>query len=209
MELTFEDDFELNAVFDGNIDHMSFYVICSEITKNSHSFIDSNVTIKFNGGENDYTFTAKILKKSDRKDAFNEAMELRVITPFKATPRRENFRIDISISVKIHGYSDDFKLFNSSGWIGDAVTSDVSKNGIRLFSDQPLEGKPGTLYTLEFSLRKGIIYFIPAKLMRNQKNTATRSYGFDYGFVFDFSSMPEKQEKLFLDIMEYKLKGRL
>jgi len=208
LTLTFENGFEYHAVFDGNIDHMSFYVICPEIQKDLERFIETTPQVKFLAGELFYTFTASIVGKSQRSDAIHDTMDFKITTPFKEEQRRTDFRIEIALKVKIHSYVDDFRKLYTGEWLCEAVSSDVSKHGIRIFADQSLDGPLGTLYTLEFSLRTGWIYLVPAKLVRNQRNMETRSYAFDYGFVFDFTNMPEKEEKLLLDILEAKIRNR-
>jgi hypothetical protein len=206
---TFDDGVVIDGVFDGNIDHMQFYIICTAISGDYEKFENSEPKVEFIFGENSYNFTAKLLGITDKKDAINQSLEFRVITPFKEVPLRSNFRIQINLKVKIHEYVNDFKKRYSNGWICDAVSDDMSKNGIRLWADTTLSHEQGTLYTLEFSLQTGVVYMVPAKLMRNQPNLVTRSYNYDYGFVFDFTGMEDKQEKLILEILEYKIKHKL
>ena len=209
FKFTFDEDTVIEGVFDGNIDHMQFNIICPEISRNYDNFHESEPDVQFIAGENYYNFKAKLLRISEKKDAIHDSLEFRIITPFKEVPMRSNFRIQITLKVRIHEYSDDYKKMYSNGWICDAVSDDMSKNGIRLWADHFVDAPQGSMFTLEFSLKQGIIYMIPAKLMRNQPNTTTRSYNYDYGFVFDFNQMEDKQEKLLLDILEHKIKHRL
>ena len=208
FEITLEDGREFHGAYDGNIDHMNFYMLCPEIVRNIETLTDSKVSVKFNGGKSDYTFTAQIMGKSARSDALHETSDFKILTAFKELPRRESFRIEITLQVKIHHYEDDFRRLYTGDWICDAVSADVSKNGIRLWADHTLSEDLEAMYTLEFSLRTGWIYLIPARLSRHERNLVTRSYHYDYGFIFDFTNMPEKREKLFLDVMAAKLRGK-
>lgn len=206
---TFDEDTEIQGVFDGNIDHLQFYIICPDISRNIDKFHEAEPQVHFIAGNNFYNFKAKLLGICDKKDAFHVSLEFKVISPFKEVLRRNDFRIKTSLKVRIHEYTDDLRKLYSNGWLCDAVSDDVSRNGIRLWADYPLDAQNGTMFTLEFFLKTGWIYMIPAKLMRNQPNSTTRSYSYDYGFNFDFSQIPDKQEKLILDILEHKIKNTL
>ena len=209
FEFTFDDGTTIIGIFDGNIDHMSFRILCMEISRNIDIYHDSKPEAKFIVGENSYHFKSQLLGISEKKDAIHDSLEFQILTPFKAVALRQNFRIQINLKVRIHEYVDDYKKLYTNGWLCDAVSDDVSKNGIRLWCDHVLPDSVDSMYTLEFSIKQSWIYMIPAKLMRAAPNTATRSYHYDYGFNFDFSAMPDKQEKLLLDILEHKIKNRL
>lgn len=209
LEVTLEDGREIRSAFDGIIDHMSFYVLCPEILKHIEELTDTQISVKFHAGASDYSFNAKILGKSVRTDALHETVDVKVLTAFKETPRRENFRIELQIKVRLHEYTEDYTKFYTGDWICDGVSVDVNKNGIRIFADHCIDNAPEGMFTLEFELRQGWMNLIPAKLLRHQRNTTTRSYVYDYVFLFDFTHMPEKREKLFLDIMETKLRGKV
>lgn len=206
---TFDEETTIEGVFDGNIDHMMFNIMCTEISRNIDNFVGKEPDVEFIVGDMSYTFKANLLGISEKKEAINDSLEFRITAPIKEVPLRKTFRIKIALKVRLHEYVNDYKKVYSNGWLFDAVSDDVSKGGIRLWCDYPIDDPIGTMFTLEFSLKSGWIYMIPAKLMRNQPNTETRSYNYDYGFVFDFSAMPDKQEKLLLDILEYKMKNRL
>ena len=208
FDITLEDGREIRAAFDGTIDHMNFYVLCPELTKNADAYFNKEVSVKFNVADKDYSFTAQILRKSVRNDVMHETMDFKILTPFKEIPLRESFRIEINITVKVHTHDSDFRKMYTGGWLCDASSVDVSKDAMKLWMDYDLNESPAALYTLEFTLRQGKTYFVPAKLMRNQRNTETRSYNYECIFVFDFTGDDTKRDKLFLDIMEYKLRGR-
>ena len=93
-------------------------------------------------------------------------------------------------------------------FICDARSDDLNVNGIRLFADYMIEDPLETMFTIGFTLPHGTMYLIPARLKRMQRNTATRSYLYDYGFMFDYTQMPERRDKLVTDILTAKLKGK-
>ena len=208
FKLFFDEFTEMDATYDGNVDHMQFNLFCPEISRNVEKYIELEPEVQFIIGEHSYSCTAKFLKVSEKKDIVNETLIFRVVTPIKEKALRQNFRIQIKLKVQIHKYTDDYKQKYSAGWICDTVSDDMSKNGIRLWGDYYIEDPLDTKFTLEFSLQSGSVYMIPAVLKRNAQNTETRSYNYDYGFVFDFAKMPEKQEGLLLEILEYKIKNR-
>jgi hypothetical protein len=206
---TFDDGVEVYGQFDGNIDHMMFYIIAPDISRNIDYYEEQEPQVQFLVGDSYFNFKAKCLGISEKKVAIHDSIEFRVLTPFKEVQRREDFRINIALKVRIHEFVDDYKKMYSNGWMCDALSDDVSKNGIRLFADYAIDAPQGSMFTLEFSLKEGWIYMVPAKLMRNQPNRATRSYNYDLGFIFDFSQIPDKQEKLLLEILEFKMKNKL
>ncbi|MCL1863905.1 MAG: PilZ domain-containing protein [Defluviitaleaceae bacterium] len=206
---TFDDGLEIDGIFDGNIDHLMYNIVCPEISQSIEKFIDKEPEVIFILSDMSYSFKSTILKISDNKDAINDSIEFKCISPIKDEALRKNFRIKIDLRVRIHEYVDDFKKLYTNGWICDSLSDDISKRGIRLFSDYNLDAPVDTPFTLEFTLHTGTIYLIPATLKRSGPNTVTRSYHYDYGFVFDFKDMEEKQEKLILEILEYKIRNRL
>ena len=111
--------------------------------------------------------------------------------------------------MRIHAYTDDYTKMYSNGWLCDAVSDDMSKNGIRLFCDYAIDAPLETIFTLEFTLHSGTPYLVPARLVRNSPNITTRSYNYDIGFSFDFTGMEDKHERLLLDIIEHKIKNRV
>ena len=205
--ISYEDGAEYSGVFDGRIDHMSFYIHCPDIQRNLEKLINTRPTMMFFGKESFYTFTGEIIGKSERKNPMLDTFDVKIITPFKASGTgREDFRINISFKVKIHAFVDDQKSLFLGDYICESISSDVSKGGIRIWADHDLMKFKNEKFTLVFSLSNDWTYFVPAELVRCQPNMATRSYYFDYGFVFDFSTMPERREKLLMDVLEAKIR---
>ncbi|MCL2578087.1 MAG: PilZ domain-containing protein [Defluviitaleaceae bacterium] len=206
---TYDDETVIEGLFDGNIDHLQFYIVSPEISRNIEELKELEPEVTFIINDTSYKFKAMLVRISEKKEAIHDALEFKVISPIKDTPLRKNFRLKITLKVRIHKYTDDYTKMNADGWICDAVSDDMSKNGIRLFTDTAIESPLGTIYTLEFTLKQGSIYMVPAKLVRNVTNTTTRSYNYDIGFSFDFSEMNEKHERLLMDILEHKIKNRV
>jgi len=205
--ILYENGSEFTGVFDGRIDHISFYIHCPDIQKNLEHYINTRPTLKFFSKESFYTFTGEILGKSERRNPLLETLDIKIVTPIKpAGTGRVDFRINIAFKVKIHSFVDEQKSLFLGDFLCDAISCDVSKGGIRIWADYDMIKQSGEKFTLVFSLNSDSTYFVPAQLIRAQNNTFTRSYYFDYGFVFDFSSMPERQEKLLIDILEAKIR---
>ena len=209
FEITLHDGRVVYGNFEGKIDHMNFHMSCTEISKEIESLINTQTKMKFNVGASDYTFTAQIMQKSERKSGLNESIHIKILTAFKEIPLRAEPRIALTTKIKSYAYVDDFKQKFAGEMICEGTTVDVSKNGIRIWADHCLPEIPDSLFTLEITLPPGRTHFIPMKLKRHKRNTETRSYAYDYGFVFDFTNVPEKKDMLFLNIMEAKLQGRL
>lgn len=205
----FDENNSLDGMFDGNIDHMSFYIMCTEISRNLEAYEHLKPKVTFIVGENMYRFDARILGISEKNDAINDSLEFQIISPIKTEPLRKNYRIKIMLKVRIHKYTPDYKKRHADGLICEAISDDMSKNGMRLFTDHEIIEPLDTVFTLEFSLRPGIAYWIPAKLVRNAQNTTTRTYLYDIGFNFDFSEVHDTHEKILLDIIEHKIKNRV
>ena len=205
--ISYEDGTEYSGVFDGRIDHMSFYIHCPDIQEKLDKFVNTQPLMTFFGKESFYTFTGLILGKSDRKNHALDTIDVKIITPFKSSGTgRVDIRINITFKVKIHHFVDDQKNLFLGDFICDTISNDVSKGGIRLWADHDLIKNKDQMFTLVFSLSHDWTYFIPAQLVRCQPNLVTRSYYFDYGFTFDFSTMPERQDKLLMDVLEAKIR---
>ena len=209
LKFIFDDGREIVGVFDGNIDHMQFYVICLEISREIGMYEETQPKVEFVANDKTYSFEAKLLGISEKKDAIHDSLEFRVVTPFKEVKYNKVFKISIGMKVRLHEYIDDYKKMYSDGWICDAVSDSISKKSIRLWGDYAIDDPIGTTFTLEFSLKHGFFYMIPAVLVGNQINTSTRTYLYDYYFDFDFSQMPDREDKLIMEILEYRMRHRI
>jgi hypothetical protein len=209
FKFAFDEFTEIEGIYDGNIDHMQFYIVSLAISGDIDRYIDTEPEVSFILNEFSYSFKAKLLGISESKDAIHASLEFRVLTPIKQAPLRSKFRIDIGLKVRIHKFIDDYKAMYSDGLICESLSENISKSGIRLFCDYLIDEPLDTKFTLEFTLQNGSLYMIPSILKRNSPNYETRSYNYDYGFAFDFDLMPEKHENLILEILEHKIKHRL
>ena len=205
FEITFEDGREFNSVFEGKIDHISFYIQCYDIFSNIEEFAGQTPMFKFHVQDKYYTFTGEILGRSSSKQAMVDTVDVIIRTPFKEGTDRKEFRIETNMRVRIFDYSDDVQTRYAGDWICDAQSSDVSKKGIRLFCDHKLRSEYEDQFTLEFKFARDNSFTLPAKLVRTQSNTSTRSYNYDYGFIFDYSKNPELEEKFLMDLLYAKI----
>lgn len=208
FKFKFDEETTYEGTFDGNIDHLRYSILCPDLVRYVDIYTEAEAETQFFHNGSYYDFKSLFIGISDRKDAIIESLEFRVVTPIKETKQRSSFRIQLNMKVSLHKYVNDPSKLYSDGWICDALSDDISKNGIRIFSDYALTEPLGTVFTLEFSL-KNIIYMVPVVLIRNQPNSTTRSYHYDQGFSFNFDGMEDRQEKLILDILEHKIKHRI
>ena len=206
MTIIFEDGREMSCVYDGKIDHISFYAQCFEIYSDLDVYVGQIPTFKFFVQEKFYTFTGEILGKGTGKHSMVDTFDVIIRTPIKEiVADRKEFRIETNMRIRIFEYSDDWKNRHAGEWICDAQSSDISRNGIRVFCDHKLPTAKNDLYTLDLKLTRDGTYTMPAKLVRNQANRATRSYNYDMGFEFDFSHDPERREKFMVDLLNAKI----
>ncbi|MCL1844777.1 MAG: PilZ domain-containing protein [Defluviitaleaceae bacterium] len=205
----FDESTSIEGTFDGNIDHLTYKIFCPEIARNVDYYIESEPETEFFHAGSFWNFKSLLVGvTSNREVVQQEAIEFKVISPIKETKQRVDFRIQIKMQVTLHTFIDDPSVLYANGWVCDAISDDISKSGIRIFSDYALTEPLGTVFTLGFTLKNNI-YMIPATLIRNSPNTTTRSYHYDQGFSFNFTDMEDRQEKLILDILEHKIKHRM
>jgi c-di-GMP-binding flagellar brake protein YcgR len=208
LELEFLDGWQTEGILDDTLDHLNFYLRSPEIVQSGESIIGNDFMAHFEIQTTQYSFPARIEKFFDRHDSHHDCALCRILGPIKGKDKREDFRIQIALRVRIFCYSDDHTKFHMGELMCEAVSVDVSKNGMSLWCDHMLPEELDARYTLEFKLNNGRTYLAPAKLRRHARNTETRSYMFVYGFLFDFTGMPTKQEDLLLDILEHKIRAQ-
>ena len=207
FSVAFDDGRKFVGEYDGRIDHMNFHMYCQDMLKDADALAETVVTIECGIKDAHCSFTAEILGKSERPAWARETFDMRIKTPIKVIPRRETFRVEIKMKVKIHAYKDNKEDFFTGEQLCEAITEDVSRGGVRVWSDLTLDVPQGALFVLEFSSPLRATYLVPARLMRNLQNTATRAYNYDFGFAFDFSANPEQQDVFIMDVVEAKLRG--
>ena len=207
FDIILEDDTLLKGEYESNSDHLNFHIHCSELLNKIDTYVNSEVEIKFLVKDSLYGFKAEILSRSGYTAWGRETVDLVIKTPIKELPRREDFRMNIKVKVKIHDFVDNKEMFYTGREICEAVSDDLSKNGARIWCDRHLDVPLNTMFTLEFTHPLKSTHLIPAKLVRSQQNTITRTYNYDYGFAFDFTKSADIQEQLVVDCFEAKLRG--
>jgi len=206
FEIVLNNGHTVIGTLDESIDHMNFYLHCPEILANIDKLAKTEATIKFAFKEKYYAFSAEILRKSSRSSWNQETLDMTLKSPIKESSSGEELRIKIGIKIKIYNYVDNRENFFVGNRLFEATSEDLSKGGVRIWSDWPIDDPVGTMFTLELSSPLRVTYLIPAKLVRNQQNTTTRTYNYDYLFALDFSHNPDQQDKMIVDALEAKLR---
>ena len=169
LTITYEDGATYNCVIEGKIDHMSFFVHCVDLFSRIDDFVGTTPMFKFYSNEKFYTFTGEILGKSTSKHAMVDTIDVLIKTPFKEGTDRKEFRIETNMKVRIFEYVDDYKTLNAGEWICDTQARDISKNGIKLWSDFKISEPLDTLFSLELKLSRDGSLVVPARLVRTIK----------------------------------------
>ena len=203
FSVTFDDGLELSCVFESKIDHISFCAQCYEIFSNIDSFVGLTPQFKYYVQDKHYTFSGEILGAN--KHAMVDTVDIIIRTPIKEGTDRKEFRIETNMKVKIFEYSDDWKNRHVGDWVCDAQSIDISRMGMRIFTDMNLKDQKDNLFTIELRLRRDEMSYVQARLVRVQTNTVTRSYNYDLGFLFDFGNDPEKKDKILMDLLYAKI----
>jgi len=206
FNITLEDDTMLEAEYLGNVDHMNFCIRSMDIMKKIDDYVGKIFPIKFFASAGDFAFTAEV-KGINTKIGRNDAVDLIIKSPFKEIPRRAEVRITMSVKVRVYHYIDDAKTMFIGETICEGMSDDLSRSGMRLWCDTELTKPLDSMYTLEFMIPHGSTFILPAKLKRNKSDAAVRAYNYEYGFLFDFSKLPDRKDKLVLDILQARMKG--
>ena len=204
VTILFENGTEIEATFDGNIDHVRFNVISPELFKIAEESVGEKLTGKLPHEGTYYSFSMEIVKKGNNQNN----IECKMTGPFKEISRSEDFCLDVAFKVRVRTYAPLEKSLSLGKSLFEGLSNNISKTGMRLFGDYPIEDPLKTYFTLEISfVPHGSQYYIPARMVHNQPNTVTRSYRYDYGFAFDFTNHRREEEKLLTEILELKLRG--
>ena len=200
--IVFEDKKRFQAEYLGDLVHVNFRVLSPEIAENIEQYKNAKVTVELFLHDLNYEFTGQIL---GLKQGMKDVVNCKAASLFKEVHRRVNTRINVNLKVKVYDYSDDPKKLHRGEFICEAVSEDLSKGGVRVWADYDLDAPLNTIFTLEISMPLGTSHILSAKLVRNQQNTASRAYNYDYGFIF-LSQDKDRQEKLILDIVESRMR---
>jgi len=204
--ITIGDIKTIEAEYDSNIDHVRFCVKCKEIAENIANLLDREVELKYQDISANYTFKGKILGLSNLVGQ-RDGVEIIATSPIKKQPFETEFRVPINFRAKIYKFEKDPAKLMKGVYVGDGQTIDISKNAIHLWSDVPVDDPPETMFTIEMPLPRARVYNLPALLIQNQRNTATRTYAYDYIFNFDYSLLPGEQERFLLAILDSKMRS--
>ena len=206
----FEDGNELQAEYVGNINHSHYNIISPEISENIEQYKNAAVTIHFDMRDKKYVFTSQVVGLKSKQDS---NVNLKVTSFFKEAPLRTSIRINISLKVTIFTLMGSIESPFPGQFLCEALSDDISKNGIRILSDFNLDAPLDSVFMLKISLplgpsyvfpnklAPGSSYVFPAKLVRSLRSTFGQAYGYDYGFTF-LSNEQSQQEKLILDLLQ-------
>jgi len=207
LAVTLGDGREFTVEYMKNTDYENFSIRSSDIAADVELLKGATMDVKFSTKMTECSFSAKIMGLAS-KFASTDIVDCVVTSLLKETPRRSDARIDISLRVKVYSYVDDPERKFIGDFLCESVSDNVSRGGVRLFSDFKLEDLPDSMYTLAFSFPQGELFVLPARIVRNQRNTSNRSYSYDYGLIFDFDYLPEYREKLILNVLQAKITSR-
>ena len=199
-------DVEIQVKYVDNVNNTVFYVYNQEISENIGNFLSKSVTIAVIVQDSLYKAEARISGKGGKRRGYNNTIMIEVVSEFKQETRRSAVRYDIRTKIKIYKYSESQSYSNKGDFICDAISEDISGGGMRLSLNHKLHISGEDLVVLEFSIIPNStlsMYSIPSKMMRSYKNVSS----YEYGFKFDFKTIPGIQEKLLYDIFNFKLSG--
>ena len=203
LKVVFEGRAEIQAEFHDAITPINFSIFCPEIAQDIERYKGTAFTIKFFAWNSNQYFTGKI---AGVKPGNNDIVSCIATSLIEELSNRANIRISVSVKVKVHTYVESAK--NHLGQLlCEGTSDDISKGGIRFWSDYYLDMPFNTMFTLELLPLPSSDYIFPAKMIRRQQNTSTRTYNYDYGFVF-LPQFEEQKEKLILDIMQTGIRSR-
>jgi len=201
-----EDKTEILAEFDGSIDHKKFYIKSRDIAENISNYVDTEAEFKYFDNGIFYMFTGKFVGKSSLAGTSDMIVDVVALTLLREVPRRNDIRISIRAKIKVHEFDGNRANAFLGSYIGDGITDNISKSGIRIWSNSELNQTEMPIYTLEIDIPFGDVYYIPAKLIYSQLNTIAVRYKFDYGLSLDFTHLPNMQELLIKDVLEARMR---
>lgn len=188
ISVPMDDGTELRVRYVDMLDHVRFSVESSELAEIAHDLQGKEIKMRFFQNAEDHELTAMIVEWN--KDA--SRVECKALAEIKRFPLRQSVRITHTLKVGI---------WRDGDYICDGLSSDLSRDGMGLRADYELE--KGEYYTLGFALNTS--FRMKAHLVRKQLNTSTKSYKYEYGFVFGLDN-PKQQDALLFGILDTKLR---
>jgi len=169
------------------VDHIRFSVKSSELAQLAPELKGHTLMLHFFQEAADHELSAVLT------DWIDDEVIFRALAEIKKYPVRENIRITHTLKVSV---------WDGAQYLGDGLSNDLSKSGMGMWSDHELEH--GKFYTLGFLLKTDCR--IRAKLVRKQLNTTTKTFKYEYGFVFVIDDEKE-QEALVFGILDVKIRS--
>ena len=162
--------------------------------------------VAFEVGPMIYTFSAR-LKEKQRAPFL---VEIELLGKVKAFNRRKLERDEILFKVNIYNLPPDYmKATEFSSLANNPILSDttfdISTGGMCVISNTMLKSKYEPFFLVELIIAAGVVFHIPAKLVRRENYSRTVIGKYDYGFQFLFEHIPNEQNRLMSAIMEKKL----
>ena len=201
-----ERDIVLRARFIDNMSDSVFYVYSQDIMSSIDSYIGKTVSIEIAVMDNLLKAECRVRGKGGRKQNYDSVM-LESLTELKSESRRDYDRYDVQIITNIYSYKDVPSADYKGDFICESISADISKGGMRVIANKKLNETEEARFTLEFSVTPGSLFSlfsIPSTIVRTGRSASAFS-GYDYGFRFDFSKIPDTQEKLINDLFKLKL----
>ena len=196
-----EEGSEITAEFVENYDSKVFYVQSQSLLDNLNTLTNSKATVELFFKEGFYRAECRIVGPGIRKPRY-DTVALEAQDEFKYEAQRSSPRVYMGFTAEIHHYTEDKNSFYKSGLICRSISKDLSRDGIYLVSEHKITAPKETMFTISFYF-SNYTFNIPAKLMWNRQSDKSTH---DYGFLFDFSGIPELQDKLLTAIFKEKLK---
>ena len=200
MTVILGDGTEIQALYIDYEDHVRFCLDSAELFAMTDELRSSRLTMRFFQHGTDHEFNAELTRSLKSEEQLKHPVEFRALSGIKEVSKRESLRISHSVKVSV---------WRNGVYKGEGLSNDLSKSGMCLWSDSELDEEIGTEFILEFTLSfaLGSVFKIPAKLMRSQPNSSTRSYRNEFGFLFAFRDTKE-QDKLIYGMLETRLSSR-
>ena len=202
-----ENNNELEARYIDNANGNVFYIHNREICANTNSYIDKVVNVVIIIRDLVYKVECRVLGKGGKKHIYDTVL-LEASGDLEQSSRRASVRFDIRTQTKVYEYDNDPALGFKGRFLCNCISSDISRDGIRIFANEWISADKGALFVLDFSVIPDSIfsfYSIPAKVVRSRRNVNIFTYPYDYGLKFALDDISDVKDKLFSDIFKLRL----
>ena len=188
-------------------DSTTFTLECNALYERPQKFIQGDyLKFTFFRGSEIYTFEGQIngiISKYDNR------IKVSAVTPLEKSNRRKSNRIQINIPVKI--YKKNPAEPNGAGdLVCTGTTFDISNTGICIMSNEKLDLRKSSQFTVEFSLlRFEAPFFLTVNHVRSSACLQFVQFEYDHAFLFDCDNEAEKVNKMTLSLFKYKFESRI